>query len=109
MGIECRQSPTPQPLQLRMLHDAFQQQFAQSLTAMRFQHEYVGDVGEGSKIADYPRKAHLNATAVINANAYRQLDLPHPNHPRNPFGPITFGGKIMDDAEIPTPTLADNE
>ena len=45
------------------------QEFAKPGSAMRLQHEHIGDVGIGGKIADDPGKADLCAAPIINAKA----------------------------------------
>jgi hypothetical protein len=83
-----------------MLRYALHQQLPQPLPAMRFQHEYIGNISIGGKIADHSGKANLRAATIINTKAQRMLDRPRHNFAWNAFGPIAAAQKPVDHIQI---------
>src|SRR6266481_682994 len=77
-----------------MGHDALHEPFRQTLATPGFQHEYIGQIGEGGPVGDYPGEADLIAL-VINAKAegvfYRALYCCQRNSP----GPVRVGKKLV--------------
>jgi len=74
MRVSCCKSKTPEALQPRMVDDDFHQPLGEALTAVTWQDEYIGEIGERRKIRDYPCKAnllvilkHSKAKGVFNA------------------------------------------
>ena len=77
VGVAGTEHPAAEVLELRMGGDAFHQPDAESVAAMLFEDEDVGDVGEGSVVGDDARATGLSAVAVDADGErvfYRALD-----------------------------------
>ena len=59
MGVFRCQHKAPKSLQILVLHDDLHQPFRQALTPMCVKNEYVGEIGEGSLVRNYPGEADL--------------------------------------------------
>lgn len=87
MRVPRRQHPAAQALQVWVLNDAFHQKLGQAATAMRFQNEYVANIGECGAIGDDARKTDL-PLAFIDAEAERVSDGAFDSLAGNAFGPV---------------------
>src|SRR5262249_14215378 len=85
--ISGHQRESPQPLQIRMIHNLPHKQPCQTPPSMRFQNEYIGQISESCKVRNNPRKSDL-MTFVINAEAERILDCFSDHVDRNSFSPV---------------------
>ena len=73
MGITREQTPTLQPLQVRVRHDTFQHPFTEGASAIIFVDEYVAQVGKDSTVCHHPGKANLPAS-IVHAKVERMLN-----------------------------------
>src|SRR5438445_11329784 len=77
---------------------------------MRFEHEHVADIRHRGKIADYPGKADLCTTAVIDAETKRVLDGTSDDFTRNSLDPIgLIRQEIVDHIQIETRRVCADE
>src|ERR1700733_1390358 len=100
MCVSRGQNPAPQSLENRMRHDTLHQPLTQAASAVRFQHEHIAQISDGSEIADHAGKSNLRAVSIINSKTERVLNRPSDNLFRNSLRPITICEEIVNYIQV---------
>ncbi len=109
MRVASGQNPAPQILQRRMLGNALHQPLAEPASAVRFQHEHIADIRDGSEVADHAGETDLRALPIINAETKRVLDRPGHDFPGDALGPIAIGQKTVNHIQTQALTVGTDQ
>jgi hypothetical protein len=91
-----------------MLHDAFDQPFAQAPAALIRKHEHVAQIGVGCEVGNNAGEAYL-AAGSVDSEAERMGNRSCHDILWNPSGPVTPGEKAVDEIEIETRRIGAHE